>query len=136
MKDFDINKMKNSFYTSLVLLFIVNSLFRTNYSTPITLDFGGYDSHSDTALIIEPDNNSQITPPFNFKIEYNLANNYTSYFYDTNDRHLLNLKLNKYLFPQNISVKYQYPIFIKSQLKNKVIINLQIYQNDPPPLIS
>ncbi|MEJ2544314.1 MAG: hypothetical protein P8Y99_09625 [Calditrichaceae bacterium] len=128
--------MKNSVYTSLVLLFTISSLFKTNYSTPITVEFGGYNSSTDIALIIESDNDQRIKSSILYKNDHNFVHNYSSFLVNSNFLRLHKVKLNKYLFPQKVCVNYIHPFFIKSRLNNKVINQLQLYQDESLPHIS
>ena len=50
----DISKIQNTFYASLVLVFTLSSLLKSDYSTSIPLDFGGYSSETEISLVINP----------------------------------------------------------------------------------
>ena len=108
------DKFKNTFYTSLVLLFTLSSLFKSDYCAFIPVDFGGYSSDTKISLVMIPKTDTSV-PVIRF-------NNDTSELFVsssqpvrfTNIYRLFKIKLNRYIFPQIISSKYLHPDFDQS----------------------
>jgi len=107
------SKFQNTVYTSLVLLFTLCSLFKTDYSTPIPVDFGGYSIGTEISLVVNPETTNSI-PFIDSKIDVSeFKNTFIQPVYKTDMHRLLKLKLNRFVFPQFISSQFMYPDFTR-----------------------
>ena len=128
--------IKNTFYSSLVLLFTLSSFLKIDYSPTIAIDFGGYSTDTEVALNIDPDKTTS------FNVFRYLNDTSESTFEYSSDLHFAKiqkfykLKINRYIFPQALSSKYQHPDFIPSIRIIKMFCISHHSPDDSDPLIS
>lgn len=128
--------MKNSFYTSLILLFTLSSFLKIEYSTTIPVDFGGYSAETENSLVVDTKDNVYDTVVKYLHESKVQDNKFFTNYIDSKIKNFHNLKLNKYIFPQIISTEYLHPDYIYSiKIEHKICI-LHQTPDDTDPLIS
>lgn len=125
-------KIKNTFYSLLILIFTLSSLFKTDYKTLISVDFGGYSSETEISLVIKPKvypSTSIVRSLYNsYKSTYNISKSVKK----TEMHRFLKIKLNKYVFTHFIPLQYLNPDHVQSvRLFHKFNICHQSLEKDP-----
>ncbi len=132
----DNTNMKNSFYTSLILLFTLSSFLKIDYSTTILVDFGDYSAETENSLVVDTKDNVFETV-FKYLHESKVQDNkFLINHVDSKIKYFHHLKINKHIFPQIIPTRYLHPDYIHSiKIEYKICVAHQT-PDDTDPLIS
>lgn len=115
--------IRKSFCTSLVFLITLSSFLKTDYSTYIPIDFGGYSSDTEISLILNPDNENSLPKIIAINELQNLSQNDCIQSYQNKINKFYKLKLNRYIFPQILPIQYLNQHFLRS---NQIIRKFNI----------
>ena len=110
----NILKLQNTFFTSLVFLFTISSIFKNDYSASVPIDLGGYSNETEISLIVNPDNSKPIPLIKYLDGIFGITNDFFQPTHHAKMHGLYKLKLNRFNFPQFVSPKYLHPDFAQS----------------------